>query len=137
MAVTLPAQSFAADSVYTALFSNRAAGGHDVVAYFTDGAPREGKKSISTRHDGAEWLLATEANRALFVSDPNKYAPHYGVYCAWAVSQGYTASGDPQNWTIQDGKLYLNYNDDVQATWEADKARLIRAADENWPKVLD
>ena len=45
-----------------------------------------------------------------------------GGYCAWAVSQSYTVKGDPQVWTVTDGKLYLNYNKSVQSGWEKDTA---------------
>ncbi|HAX75656.1 MAG TPA: YHS domain-containing protein, partial [Cyanobacteria bacterium UBA11372] len=39
-------------------------------------------------------------------------------FCAWAVSRGYTAPIDPDAWKIVDGKLYLNYNQGVQRSWE-------------------
>ena len=73
----------------------------------------------------------------LFAADPEKYAPQYGGYCAWAVSQGYTASTDPEAWKIVDGKLYLNYSKSVQQTWEQDIPGNIAAGDGNWPKVLN
>ena len=52
------------------------------------------------------------------------------------MSQGYTAKGDPTAWTIVDGKLYLNYDKSVQATWDKDKPGNIRKGEANWPKVL-
>ncbi|MEP0744805.1 MAG: YHS domain-containing (seleno)protein, partial [Anderseniella sp.] len=60
----------------------------------------------------------------------------YGGYCAWAVSQGYTASTDPDAWSIVDGKLYLNYSKSVQKNWEKDVPGHITSADKNWPTVL-
>lgn len=69
--------------------------------------------------------------------DPQAYAPQYGGYCAWAVSQGHTASSDPQAWRIHDGKLLLNYSKGVQKTWEQDVPGFIAAADTNWPNVLE
>ena len=33
------------------------------------------------------------------------------------MSQGYTASGDPEAWSIVNGKLYLNYSKSVMKTW--------------------
>lgn len=62
--------------------------------------------------------------------------PQYGGYCAWAVSQGYTAPGNPNNWRVVDGKLYLNYNDEIQTRWERDIPGFIRSANTNWPSVL-
>lgn len=136
-AVLLTFTAGAADPIYTGTFSNKAVGGHDVVAYFNAGGPVKGSKKHATSWMGARWLFASAANLAAFEANPERYAPQYGGYCAYAVSKGATASGDPDNWSIVDGKLYLNYNDDVQATWEADIPRYIRAADANWPEVLE
>jgi hypothetical protein len=122
--------------VYTGTFSNLAVGGHDAVAYFTEGKPVKGDKRYTLQHAGAEWRFVSPANRDTFAAAPDRYAPQYGGYCAWAVSQGYTASGDPQYWKIVDGKLYLNYDASVQAKWEKDIPGFVVRADRNWPSVL-
>lgn len=122
--------------VYTGTFSNLAVGGYDAVAYFTEGRPVKGDRQYTIKHAGAEWRFASAANRDAFVAEPQRYAPQYGGYCAWAVAQGYTASGDPQHWKIVDGRLYLNYDGDVQAKWEKDIPGFIRSADRQWPAVL-
>ena len=88
-------------------------------------------------YDGAVWRFASAENREAFAANPVQYAPQYGGYCAWAVSQGYTASTDPEAWRIVDGKLYLNYSRSVQQKWEQDIPGNITAGDANWPKVLD
>lgn len=123
--------------VYTARFSNLAVEGYDAVAYFTEGKPVKGDKAFSTEYMGAEWRFASADNLAAFKAEPEKYAPQYGGYCAWAVSQNYTARGNPRNWRIVGGKLYLNYNDEIQKRWESDIPGFIAAADKNWPGVLD
>lgn len=122
--------------VYTGLFNNLAVEGHDPVAYFTDGEPVKGKADFTTTYNGAEFRFASQDNLDTFLAEPAKYAPQYGGYCAWAVSQGYTAKGDADHWAIVDGKLYLNYNKKVQDTWNEDRAGFITSADENWPTVL-
>ncbi|MGB3627617.1 MAG: YHS domain-containing (seleno)protein, partial [Henriciella sp.] len=106
--------------VYTGTFSNTAVQGHDPVAYFTEGKPVKGSKKFSTTYQGAEFRFASAENLASFEANPEKYAPQYGGYCAWAVSQGYTAKGDADHWKIVDDKLYLNYNKKVQEDWEQD-----------------
>ena len=115
----------------------RAIRGYDPVAYFTEGKPVKGSSDFETEWKGATWRFASAANREAFLADPEKYAPQYGGYCAWAVSQGQTAPIEPEQWSIVDGKLYLNYNADVQAKWKADVPGFIARADENWPKVLE
>ena len=131
------ATAFAKDPVYTGALSALAVDGRDPVAYFTDGKPLKGDKKFSTEYNGAEWRFSSAENLEAFKAAPEKYAPQYGGYCAWAVSQNYTARGNPENWKIVDGKLYLNYNDEIQKRWEADIPGFIAAADQNWPGVLD
>ena len=133
--VLLPAH--AKDPVYTGTFSSLAVSGYDPVAYFAQGAPVEGSSDHELEWNGATWRFSSAENMEKFKSDPAAFAPRYGGYCAWAVSQGYTASSDPGAWRIVDGKLYLNYSKGVQAKWEKDIPGFITKADANWPKVLD
>ena len=106
--------------------------GYDPVAYFTDGRPVEGRPEFTATRDGATWRFASAEHKAAFGADPAKYAPQYGGYCAWAVSQGYTAPIDPNAWKVVDGKLYLNYSADVQKDWQKDVPGHIAKANGNW-----
>lgn len=124
-------------SIYTPRFNNIAVDGHDPVAYFKKGAPTKGSKAHELEHDGAVYRFESAENLEAFKADPATFAPQFGGYCAWAVSQGYTARGNPDNWTIRDGKLYLNYNDKVQKTWLTDPEGFIELASANWPSVLE
>ncbi|UWQ97709.1 YHS domain protein [Rhodobacteraceae bacterium S2214] len=110
--------------------------GTDPVAYFTDGEPVAGSPDHQVMWQGATWQFSSAANRAAFEADPYAYAPQYGGYCAYAVSQGYTASTTPAAWSIVDGKLYLNYSRRIRRKWERDPAGYIAAGDANWPEVL-
>ncbi len=111
--------------------------GYDPVAYFTDGKPTHGSKQFTATLDGATFHFASAENQAKFVADPAAYAPQYGGYCAYAVSQGYTASTVPEAWAIVDGKLYLNYSTGVQQRWKQDVRGHIRAANMHWPDVIN
>jgi YHS domain-containing protein len=111
--------------------------GYDPVAYFVSGKPMKGDVQFKAAHNGATWYFSSASNRDLFVAEPAKYAPQYGGYCAWAVSEGYTAPADPNVWKIVDNRLYVNYNASVGANWAKDTARNISRADKNWPKVLE
>ncbi len=123
--------------VYTGLFSSVAVSGYDPVAYFTAQKPVKGDPKISTQYQGAEWHFSSAENREKFLAAPERYAPQYGGYCAWAAAQGYTASADPARWKIVGDKLYLNYDADVQKKWEASIPEFIQKADKNWPKILN
>jgi YHS domain-containing protein len=123
--------------VYTGTFSSLAVGGYDAVAYFKAGRPVAGSDQFATEHKGATWRFSSKENLDAFRANPAAFAPQYGGYCAWAVAQGYTASGDPQVWKIVNGKLYLNYDQSVQAKWEKDIPGFIAKGDRNWPGVLN
>lgn len=110
--------------------------GYDSVAYLTEKRPVEGSAEFGYLWNGAKWRFASAEHRDMFKADPEKYAPKYGGYCAYAVSEGKTADIDPDSWTIFEGRLYLNLNKDVQRLWEKDMREFIRKADENWPRML-
>ena len=122
--------------IYTGLLSSVAAGGYDPVAYFSSGKPVEGRSDLTFEWKGATWRFASADNLEAFKAKPQAYAPQFGGHCAWAVSQGYKAKGDPRHWRIVDGKLYLNYDARIHATWQGDIPGHISKADQNWPSVL-
>lgn len=107
--------------------------GYDPVAYFTQEKAVAGSPAHTHEYQGATWQFVSAENRAKFAADPDKYAPAYGGYCAWAVANNYTAPIDPDAWSIRDGKLYLNFSKVVRARWALDKSGNIEAADRNWP----
>ncbi|PZX55595.1 YHS domain-containing protein [Algoriphagus chordae] len=109
--------------------------GYDPVSYFTDSKARLGKDKFTFVHAGANWYFSSEENLELFQSNPSKYMPQYGGYCAYGLASGYKAPISPQAWTIVDDKLYLNYNKKIQGDWLADQTEKIKKADENWPNV--
>ncbi len=133
----LPQQALAdEDPIYTSFFSDTAVSGYDTVAYHTEGKAVEGNDKFSTEWMDADWYFVSAANRDLFVANPEKYAPQYGGYCAYAVAMGSIASTDPEQWAVVDGKLYLNYSSSVQRQWSENQANFITDADGNWPSVL-
>ena len=110
--------------------------GFDPVAYFTDGKPVKGDDKHAAEWMGAKWKFASSSHRDLFNGNPEKYAPQYGGYCAYGVSQDNLVSIEPDKFKIIDGKLYLNYNADVQATWLKDPAGYIKQADAKFLALL-
>ncbi len=113
-----------------------AARGYDVTAYFAEGKPVVGSTAHQIQYKGATWRFVSAEAQARFQANPAAYEPRFGGYCAWAVSQGYLAPGDPKQWKIVDGKLYLNANARAKELWEADQADAITRGNANWPSVL-
>ncbi|OUR76503.1 hypothetical protein A9Q83_14270 [Alphaproteobacteria bacterium 46_93_T64] len=112
-----------------------AAEGYDVVSYFKDSKAVEGTSGHSVKWQDVEWLFSSAANKQAFSDNPEKFAPQYGGYCAYAVAIGATASIDPEAWKIVDGKLYLNYSKGVQNTWEQNISGYIKSANGHWPNI--
>lgn len=111
-----------------------AANGYDIVAYFNKTA-KEGTKKFKTQHNGINYKFTSEENLKKFKSNPEKYLPQYGGYCAYAIGKRNTKMKiDPTTFKIIDGKLYLFYNFWMTNTSEAwDEEKDIKSkADKNW-----
>lgn len=106
--------------------------GYDAVAYFAVDNAVKGDARYAYVWNGAKWIFSSEENMKKFQADPEAYAPQFGGYCAYAVSEGYTADADPEAWKVVDGKLYLNYNAEVKETWEKKEAERIESGRKNW-----
>ena len=122
---------FASDAVYTT--QNGAIDGYDPVAYFTSGTATAGDPRITAEWRGVQWRFADESHRDLFLADPEKYAPAYGGYCAWAMGNAYTAHGDPQQFSVVNGRVFLNFDAATKAKWVVESDRLVAAGDTHWP----
>lgn len=130
--------AFAADPKIFAT-KNGAVRGVDVVAYFSlEPMAKAVKGDPTITHDymGARFRFATVANRDLFAANPEKYAPQFGGYCAFAVSHGFTKPVDPNRWNIVNGKLYVNLNGTAERKWLKDRDNAIKRGHANWPTVL-
>lgn len=107
--------------------------GYDAVAYFSEQQPVQGRAEFVARWHGVDWRFASREHQAAFAADPERYAPQYGGYCAFAVSRGTTADGDPLQWAVVRERLYLNNNAFAKALWDRDREASIAAGDINWP----
>jgi YHS domain-containing protein len=113
-----------------------ALGGTDPVAYFIDSPPVQGDAAFATDWMGARWTFASAANRDAFVAEPERYAPAFGGYCAFAASRGYLAPTIPEAWSIYEDRLYLNANLRARELWLAELPTVIAAGEANWPGIL-
>ncbi|NEI33443.1 YHS domain-containing (seleno)protein [Rhizobium leguminosarum] len=128
--------AFADDSVNTGYFGGVAIMGYDTVAYFTEGKAVKGSEEFSYEWLGTPWHFANAKHREMFMSEPLKYAPQYGGYCAGEVGNGsVTVNNDPESFKIIDGKLYLIYDKGDAEWFAAHAADAVPQADSKWPKV--
>lgn len=134
------APAFAADEVnvvpgLSAAGAPLALHGYDPVAYFTAGQPTRGSDELAYVHDGAAYRFSSQANLDAFKAEPARYAPQYGGFCAYGVAVGKKFDGDPTLWKIEEGKLYLNLNEQIYATFLKDIDGNVEKADGNWPRI--
>lgn len=106
--------------------------GYDTVAYFTAGKALKGTEDFSFSWHGMTWFFQSRENRDLFAASPEKYAPQYDGWCAWALTEARKAVTDPEVWKIVDGKLYLNCSPAAYEKWSRDIPGHIKKADEIW-----
>jgi len=111
--------------------------GYDAVAYFSSQSAVKGSADFTHQWSGATWQFSTRENRDLFIANPEKYAPQFGGYCAYGVSENHKSPTDPAAFTIMDGKLYLNYNLKVKTLWLGDVKSRIAKAEQYWPSLID
>jgi YHS domain-containing protein len=109
--------------------------GYDPVAYFTVNAPTKGSSQFTANHLGATYHFASADNQKLFKSNPEKYAPQYGGYCAFGVSKEKKYPIEPDAFAVVDGKLYLNLNKKVQSRWVLNTEELISDANGYWTDI--
>ena len=96
--LAMPGPALAGSLINATFLGGTAIEGHDPVAYFTEGMPVEGSSAHTYQWKGATWKFSTRENRDAFAAAPQKFAPQYGGYCAWAVAQDSTAGIDPEAW---------------------------------------
>jgi YHS domain-containing protein len=113
--------------------------GYDPVSYF-DHQPQEGKADIYTMYKGITYRFATPANLNKFKTNPEKYEPAYGGWCAYAMgASGEKVRIDPETYKILDGKLYVFYNfwgNNTLTDWNKNEKQLMMKGDRNWKALV-
>jgi hypothetical protein len=130
--------AFADSTINTGYFGGVAIKGYDPVAYFTENRAMKGSEDYAYDWLGTPWFFVNAEHRDMFISDPVKYAPQYGGYCAGEVVGGsVTVDIDPEAFRIIDGKLYLIYDQVDAEDFAAHADEYIPRADANWPKIKE
>ena len=131
-AIVLLLTGFGGRAVGKAPMDDVAIQGYDTVAYFNAGKALKGNESFTFPWHDMTWYFSTKENRDLFAAGPEKYAPQYDGYCAWAMTESRKAKTDPEVWKIVDGKLYLNCSAAAYEKWSKDIPGNIKKADAIW-----
>lgn len=114
--------------------------GYDVVNYFTTNTAQKGSIEFSTTNNKATYYFVNAENLRTFKANPNKYLPQFDGYCAFAVAKmNKKVPVNPETYRIDDGKLYLFYNDfwegkpfNTIVPWLNNEAEMQKLAETNW-----
>lgn len=110
--------------------------GYDPVSFFTQDKPMKGKTELHSLYQGATYLFASQEDKTAFEANPAQYAPQFGGFCAYGVSQGHTAQVKIDAYQIVDGKLLMQYDQGVRDLFNQDKIGNLAKAQANWPKIV-
>ena len=111
--------------------------GYDPVAFFTDHKPVKGNPKFVSKRDGAIYFFASKEHKALFNADPVKYEPVYGGYCAYGVTRGKLVEIDVNAFQIVNGKLLMQYSEDIRDDFNKDVNGNLAKAEATWPKLVE
>jgi YHS domain-containing protein len=111
--------------------------GHDPVAFFTQGRPVAGDYRYESNYNGTRYRFASAENKKLFDTDPARYVPQFGGFCAYGVSRGYAVDVELDAFQIVDGRLLMQYDKSVRDRFNQDTEGNLKRADANWPKVVE
>ena len=109
--------------------------GHDPVAYFTLGRPTVGDPKLAAEHEGVTYYFVNEEHRALFLAEPQKYAPQYGGFCSSGAAYAVKLGSDPTEWAIRDGRLFIFGDVLGKTAWQLDPKWNVEHADRLWPEM--
>ena len=112
--------------------SNLMLRGNDPVAYFAAGRPLPGRIDIKVEHRGLTYRFASDENRRQFITNPERYVPRFGGFCAQAMAYAVPAPVDAGTFKIIDGKLYLFDSARARLYFEMDQERNLKLAWHYW-----
>lgn len=115
-------------------FDGKTQYGFDPVSYF-EGEPLEGLNEIQGEYGGLTYFFASEENKETFLSNPTKFEPTYGGWCAWAMVNGITIDIDPNLYTISGDRIHFFVNRGAKARFDRDIDGNSATADSNWEDI--
>ena len=111
--------------------------GFDPTAYFTQAKPVRGSPEFKSQLPNRSYYFSSAENKALFDSDPAKYEPQYGGFCASGAAYAIKLGSDPEAWQIHQGRLFIFGDVLGKSGWQLDPQWNVDHADKLWPTMRD
>lgn len=109
---------------------------YDTVAFFTKRKALKGYSKFQVKYKGALFYFASEKNKKIFQTNPEKYAPQFGAWCAYAVSLGHVSPISVEFFKIQKGRLLFQHNQKASDLYGKEAKKNLAKAKQNWPDLL-
>ena len=126
-------------SVVTLIVSDPLTGialyGMDPVSYFTESAPVAGRPDFALTWNNVPWHFASAANRDVFETNPDIYAPQFGGHGAMGVARGYLSDSDPLIYAVFKQRLYLFYSAANREAFLLAPDQAAIEAEARWPSL--
>lgn len=113
--------------------------GYSPVAYWERGKAIKGSPDYAVRHNGVTYYLDGQQEVKMFESDPARFVPAYGGWCAYGMAVGERIPANPERFKVVEGRVMLFMSTDEVDTltlWNCENQRVyVAKADNQWRRM--
>ncbi len=106
--------------------------GYDSVAYFESYAAVQADFTHNYSYEDLEWYFENSTHLDMFISDPERYMPAFGGFCAYELAHENVVPSNLEYWYIHDEKLYLFSSESAKQEWFDEISTLLPLATKQW-----
>ncbi len=114
------------------LFAQPALDGYCPVSYQQHNQALKGQPDARHLYRSRFYHFVSDAAKAAFAKEPQRYLPQYDGYCTEGVSRNKRYPADPTQFVVRKNKTYLFFDADAKAKFIARPEEIVHKADANW-----
>ena len=109
--------------------------GYDVMGYYYKNKALPGSSRHSVKWGGGTYWFSSALYRSWFKSDPDRWVPRYGGWCAMSLTRGKKVDADPNFYVRRATGLYVFANNEEMQAWLTDEATHEAQAKQRWEQI--
>ena len=109
--------------------------GYDVMGYFYKNKALPGSNRFTAKWGGGTYWFSSAQYRSWFKSDPDRWVPQYGGWCAMSLTRGKKVDADPNFFVRRETGLFVFANNEQMQAWLTDEAKHEAQAKAGWEQV--
>ena len=109
--------------------------GYDPMGPFYKNKALPGNGRFRAKWGGGTYWFSSAEYRRWFLSDPDRFVPRYGGFCAMAVTRGKKVDADPNFYVRRASGVYLFANNEEMRAWLSDEAAHEALAKARWEQI--